>query len=97
MKGKCTFADEFQTLIKLCSSALVGVQKACLEKFKAQRACVAYICFLFYCLQCPSLFPFKCYVQMLNGSSQRSQLNMKGGSQNLLCIEIYGVCLLVIV
>lgn len=53
--------------------------------------------FAFYCLWCPSLFPCKCYVQMLNDSSQRSQLNMKGGSQKLLCIEIVGVCLLVIV
>lgn len=47
MKGKCTFADEFQTLIKHCSSALVCVQKACLEKSKAPRARFTWICFLF--------------------------------------------------
>lgn len=57
MKGKCTFADELQTLIKHCSSALVCVQKACLEKFKALRACFTWICLLFIAFGVHLYFP----------------------------------------
>lgn len=73
-QGKCAFADEFQTLIKRCSSGLVCLQseaifgedlRPCLHA-GLMTACVLHC---FYVCACASIYVvielFKCFMQFL--------------------------------